>query len=282
MRNPYRDIHSTCEELRKRVHVVLVRPEVGGNVGSVCRALQNMGVFGSLRIVGETGSFDLNEARKLAKHADGRLASAEFFPNLRAALVGIEGPILSLAASARVGSAHRPHPVRVRPAMERAVKKLVQGEVKDLVLVFGPESDGLLNEEIDLCDWVVTIPSSAAYRSVNLAQSVMLFSHEVNENLLLDWSEFQAGHATSKEKLVEHILKVAEASGFILPEDPHKMRPRLEEILSELPPYIKEVGTLHGLLDQVRRSILKGAPDFKGRYRYEVNQMTSGDCNGIE
>ena len=48
------------------------------------------------------------------------------------------------------------------------------------------------------------------------------------------------------------------------------MRPRLEEILSQLPPHFKDVNTLHGLLAQAIRSLRAGRPTFKGRYKNQV------------
>jgi len=269
LNNPYKSFHTSCEELRKRIHLILVRPEYGGNIGSAARAVENMGVFGSFRIVGNKETLEWGEVRKMAKHAFHRVADAQFYPTLKEALKLEEGKLgLSLGSSARVGSASRPHPQKVRPAVEKAVRKMRQKEFTDLFLVFGPESDGLNNEEVDLCDWLVTIPSSEAYRSVNLAQSVMIFSHEINENLQEEWEKFESGHPSQKEKMVAHLLKLSEESGFILPGDPFKMRPRLEEIFSGLPAHIPEAKTLHGLIDQVRRSVKKGEPDIKGRFKH--------------
>lgn len=282
MNNPYKSFHSTCEEFRKRIHIVLVRPEYGGNVGSTARAIENMGVLGSFRIVAKKEKLEWSEIRKMAKHAYSRACEAQFYESLEEALQPTEPgqkPLI-LGSSARVGSASRPHPLKVRPAMEKAIRKLKLAEITDLFLVFGPESDGLSNEETDLCDWLVTIPSHPRYRSLNLAQSVLVFAHETNENLQEPWEEFQSDKRTQKEKLIEHVLKLSEDCGFILPGDPFKMRPRLEEIFGRLPPHIPEAPTLHGLIDQVRRSVKKGEPDLKGRYKYFV-ESSSGGSDGI-
>ncbi len=254
-----------------KITTVLVRPEQPGNVGSIARALSNMGIEGDFCIVGNPNILN-EESFRLAKHAKGYLDKIVHFDSLEACLKNQQElaqgqPLLSLAATARVGSAKRPHPTRVREALQRATSKLIQGQIERLVLVFGPESCGLTNEEIALCDWVVTIPSLQQYRSLNLAQSVLIFCYEANMAMLEDWESLESAKPSSKEKLVQHMLQVAEDVGFILPGDPFKMRPRLEEIFSQLPNHIREIKTLHGLLDQVRRSVVKGAADFKGRYR---------------
>jgi TrmH family RNA methyltransferase len=275
MANSYKVFHSDRNDLRRRVHAVLVRPEVSANVGSVARALANMGIDGELILVADRKIVD-GDCLKLAKHAAPRFETARFVSSLAEAFKDKSPGALTMAATARVGSPHRPHPLRVREAMEKAVEKLVTEEQDSLYLVFGPESDGLRNEEIELCDWVVTIPSSPGYRSLNLAQSVLLFSYEVHMNLLKEWPKYEGARTSQKNRLVQHLIKLAEAVGFVLPGDPMKMRPRLEEIFSHLPNHIKDVKTLHGLIDQTIRSVQKGEADFKGRYRHWVASHQEG------
>lgn len=265
---PYKVFHTSCDFLRKQVHVVLVRPEYPGNVGSIARAMSNMGVKGSLRIVGNAEIGRQSDCVRMAKHAYPIIEGALHFKTLDEAIPERAATkCLAIAATARVGSASRPHPMQVHQAIPRGMEKLKSGEVGQLFLVFGPESDGLNNSEIDLCDWIATIPSADEYRSLNLAQSVLVFCYEVNQLLVSDWAEYISPHRSQKVRLIEHILKMAEEVGFILPGDPMKMRPRLEEILSVLPSHLRDVKTLHGLMDQVIRTVRRGAPDVKGRYK---------------
>ncbi len=260
-----------------KLHVILVHPEQGANIGSAARAIENMGLLGEYIVIGSPTVLDAS-AYRLAKHAKDRVESIRFFETLQAALEYLkpQNP-LTLAATARTGSVHRPHPVRVRDAMGRAMQKLKTDEVGSLAFVFGCESSGLTNEDVELCDWVVTIPSTHHYRSLNLAQSVLIFAYEANMTLMEPWQEFESEGASQRDKLVFNIMNLAEQSGFILPEDPFKMRSKLEEIFSKLPRHIPEVKTLHGLLDQVRRSMGKGEPDYKGRYRHYVETKGQDD-----
>jgi len=68
------------------------------------------------------------------------------------------------------------------------------------------------------------------------------------------------------------VLQLADEVGFILPGDPYKMKPRLEEILSHLPNHLQEVKTLHGLIDQIVRTLRKGEIDLKGRYKAQARE----------
>lgn len=265
MTNPYKVFHSSCAQARKKLHVILVRPERGGNVGSAARALANMGINGSFIVVGEKSIIN-SECIKFAKHARERVENICFVSSLEEALATIRSPKLSLASTARVGSAGRPHPVRVTTAVERGISKLQNGEIENLVFVFGCESDGLSNADVSLCDWIATIPSSEEYRSLNLAQSVLIFCHEANTRLTLERERLESVRPTQKQRLIHHMMEIAEEVGFILPGDPYKMRPKLEDVFAKLPNHIEEIKTLHGLLDQIRRSVKKGVPDIKGRY----------------
>lgn len=263
--------HSTCEQLRKKLHIILVHPELGANIGAAARAIENMGLLGEFIVVGNKSIIDAQTYR-MAKHAKDRVNEIKFFDTFQAVVEFLkpQNP-LKLAATARVGSVHRPHPQRVHDAAIRAVHKLKSEEVGSIALVFGPESIGLTNEEIELCDWVVTIPSTHHYRSLNLAQAVLIFAYEANMALIEPWEEFDSGGVTQRDKLIFHMIRIAEEAGFILPGDPFKMKPRLEEIFSKLPRFIPEVQTLHGLLDQIRRTMKKQEPDYKGRYKRVVD-----------
>lgn len=252
------------ESYARRVHLVLVRPENPNNVGAAARAAANMGIKGDFWIVGSPGAL-APDAYRMAKHARDRLDRAR----RAATLAEVFGTTrkLALASTARSGSPGRPHPIGVAEAVERSIGKLTGAEIEDLFFVFGPESDGLNNAEVAACDWVVTIPSNEEYRSLNLAQSTLIFCYEAQRILYRPTFAPVVAEPSQKGRLIEHALQMAEEVGFVHPGDPHKMRPRLEEILSHLPPHVWGVKTLHGLLNQIIRSVRRGEPDFKGRFR---------------
>jgi tRNA/rRNA methyltransferase len=242
-----------------------------------------MGMNGSLRIVSSPNVID-DKSYALAKHASDRLDKALHFNSLREALICESGKGLSLAATARVGSAGRPHPTKVREAAAKSVEKLLSEDVSDLFLVFGPESDGLNNDEVALCDEIVTIPAVSEYRSLNLAQASLVFSYEINL-CLLDRAEKMAENPEAeiathhqKERIISHLMLLAEEVGFILPQDPYKMKSKLEGIFARLPRHIPEAKTLHGFIDQAIRSVRKGAPDYKGKFK---NKVETESLNGI-
>ncbi|MCB9253109.1 MAG: RNA methyltransferase [Bdellovibrionaceae bacterium] len=267
--NPYKVFHSPCEFLRNQIHLVLVRPEEPGNLGAALRARANMGIRGRVFVVGQNEAFLTGEAEKFAMHAKEDLKQVKFSPDLASVLESAPQR-LALAATARIGSSKRPHPLWVDSAMERAVSRLRDGSYRELFLVFGSEGSGLDNADLSLCDWVVTIPSVEQYRSLNLAQAILVFLYEANRQLLARPAEFSAPKMGQRDRLVAHLLQIAKDSGFILPGDPHKMRAKLETIFAALPPHLPEAQTLHGLLEQISRNLSPGDIQYKGRYKREV------------
>ena len=150
--------------------VVLVQPETPGNVGFVARSMANFGVP-TLRIVGPDPRQD-EQARMFSVHALDILESAEVFPDLSSAL---EGTDVAWAGTARAGgnlSVTR----AVVPLKELPDPTSLAGRV---ALVFGRESAGLTNEEIDLCDIAFSIPTSIRYPSINLSHAVAITLYDL-------------------------------------------------------------------------------------------------------
>lgn len=143
--------------------VVLVGPENPGNVGFVTRTLANFGVQ-ELRIVGEDHRQD-QFAQMFSVHAHKILDNAGVFDNLGSALDDID---LVWAATARAGRNHSVTRALV-PLADLPDPNSLEGRI---ALVFGRESTGLFNDEMELCDLAFTIPASKDYPSLNLSHAV--------------------------------------------------------------------------------------------------------------
>ncbi len=155
----------------KNFRIVLVSPLYGGNVGSVCRAMKNMGLS-RLVIAAPSGALDMEEARKMAMHADDVFMKRKEFPTLREAVADCG---LVIGTTARIGL-YREHAQTPR---EFAPRLLAVSEKAKVALVFGPEDNGLSNDDLMLCTHMMRIPSSEKYSSLNLSQAVMVCCYEL-------------------------------------------------------------------------------------------------------
>ncbi|MCF7848134.1 MAG: RNA methyltransferase [Kiritimatiellales bacterium] len=153
------------------IRVVLVEPIFGGNIGSVCRAINNNGIS-DLAIVNPRPTIDWEDARRLTCNAKAQLEARKEFQTLEEAVADCT---VVAGTSARTGfyrdTAYSPRefaPIALESAADRKI-----------ALVFGREDKGLFNEELALCTHIIQIPSSGLYTSLNLAQAVMVCCYEM-------------------------------------------------------------------------------------------------------
>ncbi|MBA4358977.1 MAG: rRNA methyltransferase [Desulfovibrio sp.] len=152
--------------------IVLFRPKYPENVGSVARAMLNMGAR-NLILVDPQG-YDLEKAEPLATfHARHILEAARLVPTLREAL---SGTALALGTTARTGGWRKAVLTPARAAVEEILPRL--GEGGRVALVFGPEDRGLMNEQTSLCDGLVMVPAHPDCTSLNLSQAVLILLYE--------------------------------------------------------------------------------------------------------
>ena len=152
------------------IRIVLVNPIYSGNVGSVCRAMANMG-FSDLALVAPQ-PLNMNEARMMACHATHILRNRREYPSLESAVAGCSAV---LGATARKGL-YRQH---AKTPREWAVRALDAARNGKAALVFGREDDGLTNEELSICTQIIQIPTTKKYPSLNVAQAVMICCYEI-------------------------------------------------------------------------------------------------------
>jgi TrmH family RNA methyltransferase len=157
-----------------RLAVVLWRPKSPGNVGSVARAMKNMGI-GDLRIAeprryDDPAYFD-TESRKMAWDADDVLEARREFPSLDEALADA---VLVAGTTSRPPAGHAAlSPRDLAPVLLDAARS---GTV---ALLFEQENIGLTRDVLSRCQRIGTIPASSAYPSLNLAQAALVFLYEI-------------------------------------------------------------------------------------------------------
>ena len=150
--------------------VILSRPQMGENVGAAARAMKNFGLS-QLRLIAPKFEWPNDRAQMLASGAGDILATATLHDDAAGGLAGFN---LVLATTAR----DRDIPREVLTPAEAALR-LRQAAHRGLktAILFGGERAGLDNDDISLCDALITIPT-AAFSSLNLGQAVLLLGYE--------------------------------------------------------------------------------------------------------
>lgn len=152
------------------LRIVLVRPQGAANVGSVARAMKNMGLHDLALVQSRVTDAFLMET--MAVHADDVLQQARHCESLAAA-VGDCGLV--------VGTTCRPGQYRAaaEPPRDCAARIVAAAASNRVALVFGPEDHGLSNEDLKACQQLIQIPTASAYSSLNLSQAVMICCYEL-------------------------------------------------------------------------------------------------------
>ena len=153
------------------IRIVLVGTLYSGNVGSVCRAMANMGVS-DLVLAGPRICDDWSEAARMAVHATGILEARRETATLAEAVADCA----FVAGTTARGGLYRQHVKAPRELAPELLRLAANGKV---ALVFGREDKGLSNDEIGLCTHLIRIPVHPEYASLNLSQAVLLCCYEL-------------------------------------------------------------------------------------------------------
>jgi tRNA/rRNA methyltransferase len=251
---------------REKVRVVLHRPQNAENFGAAARVMKNFGLRrlavveppaweGLPRTGGEGVRASVMErAARLARHASDLLEAATFHPDLRDAVAG---------ATWVCGTTSRLLPGRPRLSprelADEVASRSLAGEV---ALVFGEERRGLSDAELDLCQAVCTIPTSADYDSMNLAQAVAVVAYEVGQLRLTDGrsgegSEEPARHRTV-EALWERLGALLGQAGYLNPQNPEHILSDWRRLLARAEPTQREVELLVAAVRALERRLKRG------------------------
>ncbi|MDK2790861.1 MAG: tRNA/rRNA methyltransferase [Methanothermococcus sp.] len=151
--------------------VILVNPKYSGNLGAIARCMMNFGVK-KLRIVGSRDILD-KEAYIRAVHAKDILDNAEFYDSLKDAIEDVDFVV------ATSGAVCGDRNIKRVPITPRELAEKQQDVDGTLGIVFGREDDGLTNEDLELCDLLVSIPTSDEYPIMNLSHAVSVILYEL-------------------------------------------------------------------------------------------------------
>ncbi|WP_300030064.1 RNA methyltransferase [uncultured Roseobacter sp.] len=232
---------------------VLVRPQMGENIGAAARAMLNFGL-GHMRIVAPRDGWPNQAAVAMASGAGRVLDGAQLSDDLAA---GIADCAYVFATTARSRDLTKPV-MSPEAAMQLAAQKIAAGQ--RVAVLFGPERAGLENEDIAKANAIISVPVNPDFASLNLAQCVLLTGYEwmratsdvtpVESGMAgTDWAE-----AIEVEHLAKHWEDRLTEAGFFFPE--HKaqsMRTNLRNMWSRMPLTRADVQMLHGMLRQILR-----------------------------
>jgi tRNA/rRNA methyltransferase len=227
-----------------RIRVVLSHTYHPGNIGAVARAMKTMGLS-RLYLVNPV-RFPDAEATTRATGAADVLEQAQVCASLDEAL---QGTVLTVALTSRRRDLS--HPLLTPRAA--APLLLAEAQHNEVALLFGAETSGLTNAELDRCQMLVMIPANPEFASLNLAAAVQVLAYELRTALpegALPPEDEQKELASfdEVEGFYGHLEQAMVASGFLDPASPKRLMHRLRRLYARSRLEREEINILRGIL----------------------------------
>ncbi|MDO6483026.1 RNA methyltransferase [Shimia thalassica] len=232
---------------------VLVRPQMGENIGGAARAMWNFGLD-RMRIVAPRDGWPNQKAIAMASGAGRLLDEALLTSSVEDALDDCH---YVFATTARARGLTKPV-VTPERAMEMAREKIAAGQ--KVAVLFGPERAGLENGDIAKANAIINVPVNPEFASLNLAQCVLLTAYEWRRQSVeveaerVDMAKSVWANHNEIEALSGHYEERLDEAGFFFPEPKAEgMKVNLRNMWSRMPLTRADVQMLHGILRQMVR-----------------------------
>ena len=207
----------------KDIYFILVRPQLGENIGATARALKNFSLS-KLRIVNPRTGWPNQKAIATSVDAKDILQSSRIYTSLDKSVGDLD---IIFATTSRMRKVNK----KIISIFD--LNKKIKNNQK-IGIVFGPEASGLSNDELNCADYLVKIPTNKKFSSLNLSHSVILFCFQLfgfflKKNIIYK-SKYKSLKAKKSEvnSFLNIIIGSLDKSGFLQPT--HKRRSMIRNI----------------------------------------------------
>ena len=206
-----------------KVYFILVRPQMGENIGSVARAIKNFNIK-YLRIVNPRCNWPSQKALATSVGAKDILKSAKIYNSIEKAIGDLD---IIFASTSRIRKVNK----KIISILD--FKKKVEKKRK-IGILFGPEASGLSNDEISYANYLVKIPTNKKFSSLNLSHSVIIFCFELFQYFSNKKAIYKSGYKSSVakkseiNKFLSFIVDKLDKKGFLQPG--HKRKSMIRNI----------------------------------------------------
>ena len=205
------------------IYFILVRPQLGENIGLVARAIKNFN-FSKLRIVNPRSGWPNQKAIATSVGAKNILNTSKNFNSLDKSVGDLDKVFATTS--------------RVRKVNKKIISifdlnKKIKNKQK-IGIIFGPEASGLSNDELSCADYLVKIPANKKFSSLNLSHSVILFCFQLfgffSKKSFIYKSNYKSSKASKSEvnQFLKFMTQSLDKRGFLQPE--HKRKSMIRNI----------------------------------------------------
>ena len=224
---------------------ILVKPQLGENIGAWARSMKNFG-FTNLNIVSPKFIFPNHKTKATSVGAYDVIANAKVFNNTEEAIKKFD---IIISFSARKRDINKKH-----ITMSDFYKILNSKKSGKFGLMFGPEASGLSNKDLSYSNFILQIPTSKKFKSLNLSHSVTIICFEIfrflKKNLFnKKGKKIKVSSKSNIISLINHLTKLLESKEFFNPkEKKQSMLLNINNLFYRLEPDDKELRILASII----------------------------------
>ena len=240
--------------MKNKFGFILVKPQLGENIGACARSMKNFG-FTKLHIVSPKINFPNHKAKAMSVGAFDIINKAKVFNKTNEAISNFD---IIVSLSARQRDINKKH-----ISLNDFVKLVKKRKNSNFGLMFGPEASGLSNEDLSFSNYVLQIPTSPKFKSLNLSHSLTVICYEIfkifHEKLFeKNRTNIKISSKSKINSLIKHLLKLLEEKKFFLPkEKKQSMLLNINNLIYRLEPNDKELRILASIISSLSKKNIK-------------------------
>ena len=217
------------------VSIILIKPQMGENIGATARIMLNFGIT-DLRIVSPRDGWPNDKAIEMSAGAKDVIKNAKIFDNTEEAIADLQ---YVYATTAR------------KRDMQKDIVEPKEVEINGKTgIMFGPERSGLENSDLVFADKLISIPVNDEYSSINLAMSVGIICYEIGQqSFVKDRSQRELAEKSELQSMFEYLdEELTQKNFFQVAEKKPNMMNNIITMLNRAELSSQEVRTLRGIL----------------------------------
>ena len=230
---------------------ILIKPQLGENIGACARSMKNFG-FKKLKIVSPKFFFPNHKTKSTSVGAFDLINRAKVYNNTEEAINEFD---IIISLSARKRDVNKKH-IKMRDFSNI----LLAYKDKNIGLMFGPEASGLTNEDLSFSNYILQIPTSKNFKSINLSHSVTIICFEIfktlnNKSFSKKGKNIKIYSKLKINSVVKYLTTLLEKKKFFLPkEKKQSMLLNIYNLFYRLEPNDKELRILASILSALSKN----------------------------
>ncbi len=240
--------------MKNKFGFILVKPQIGENIGASARSIKNFG-FSKLNIVSPHQKWPNQKAKATSVGAYNIIKKAKIFDSTLKAISEFD---VVFSLSARKRDINKKH-----ISIENFKKIILSRKNVKYGLMFGPEASGLSNEDLSLSNYILQIPTSKKFKSLNLSHSLTIICYEIFKSY--KFSKFtknskniKIASKTELSSFINHLKGLLEKKNFFVPEEKrHSMYMNINNLFCRLEANDKELRILASIMSTLAKNNVK-------------------------